>query len=813
MKISYHWLKSYLQIDLPAETVARHLTFCGLEVEGFETVESVKGGLRGLVVGEVKTCVRHPNADKLSLTTVDVGGEALLSIVCGAPNVAAGQKVVVATVGTTVHPLSGEPFEIKKSKIRGELSEGMLCAEDEIGLGRSHAGILVLPPDTPVGKTLRAHFGVTDDTVFEIGLTPNRVDAASHLGVARDLAAVLRTEHPGLALAVEPPSVAAFPAVNTPGPITVEVRDAEACPRYSGLTIEGVRVGESPDWLKARLKAIGVGPINNVVDVTNFVLHECGHPLHAFDADTIGGKRVVVRTAAAGEKFVTLDGVERTLSADNLMICDAERPLCLAGVFGGLQSGISEQTVNVFLESAYFAPGSVRKTAKEHGLKTDSSFRFERGADPNNTLWALQRAALLICEVAGGTVRSAITDTYPVPIAPAAIDFDYAYLDRFSGLEVPRADVRRILLDLGFTLEAETPAGLRLRVPTNKVDVTRPVDVVEEVLRIYGYNRVPLPAKLSVSLPAIVGFDGDALEATLAGYLAAQGFFELFTNSLTREEYAARPSVASDEAVRLLNPLSAELGILRLDMLPTGLEAIAWNRNRKQPDVRFFEFGKTYHKQDGKYIACRHLALYASGRKAEPAWNAPEQPAGFFYLKAVVEQLLQRCGIDKSKWKEQPAEHPELAQGLAWTAGEKTLVRFGMVKRSMAKQFDIQGEVAYADLDWDLLLQRAKKKPVRSTELSRFPQVRRDLSMQLDQAVSYAQVEALAFRTEKKLLRSINLFDVYAGDKIEAGKKSYAISFILQDDTQTLTDPQIDKVMDRLMGAMEKELGAVIRRG
>ncbi|MFZ7107396.1 MAG: phenylalanine--tRNA ligase subunit beta [Bacteroidota bacterium] len=811
MKISYNWLKSYLNIDLPADTVARHLTFCGLEVEGVETVESVKGGLRGLVVGEVKTCVRHPNADKLSLTTVDVGGETPLSIVCGAPNVAAGQKVIVATVGTTVYPLSGEPFEIKKSKIRGEVSEGMICAEDEIGMGASHAGILVLPADTPVGKSVREYFGVTDDVVFEIGLTPNRVDAASHIGVARDLAAVLRTEHPGLELAVELPSHDGFPQVAAAGPIRVDVRDAAACPRYSGLTIEGVTVTESPDWLKTRLKAIGVGPINNVVDVTNFVLHECGQPLHAFDADTIRGGTIVVRRANAGEKFVTLDGVERTLSADNLMICDTEKPLCMAGVFGGLHSGISEKTTNVFLESAYFAPGSVRKTAKEHGLKTDSSFRFERGADPNQTLWALKRAAQLICEVAGGSIRSAVTDTYPQPIAPARVELRFDYLNRFAGAAIPEHDVRRILADLGFAVESNE-GGLRLEVPTNKVDVTRPVDVVEEVLRIYGYNRIPLPAKLSVSLPSIVGFDADSLQAAISAFLASNGFFELFTNSLTKEQYAERPSVKAEEAVRLLNPLSGDLGMLRLDMLPTGLEAIAWNRNRKQADVRFYEFGKSYHKLDGQYTERRHLALYLCGRKHEPAWNAPEEAAGFFYLKAMVEQLLQRCGIDKTKWKEQPTDHPELAQGLAWTAGEKTLVRFGMVKRSVAKQFDIQAEVAYADIDWDLLLQRAKKKPVKSTELSKFPPVRRDLSMVLDRTVSYAQLEALAFKTEKKLLRSLNLFDVYEGDKIEAGKKSYAISFLLQDDTQTLTDQQIDKVMERLMSSFEGELGAVIRR-
>lgn len=812
MKISYNWLKSYLPVNLPADEVAALLTNCGLEVEATDTYQTIKGGLAGLVIGEVKTCQRHPNADKLSLTTVDIGTGTDLQIVCGAPNVAAGQRVVVAPVGTTVHPTSGESFEIKKSKIRGELSEGMICAEDEIGMGTSHAGILVLPADAPVGLAVKNYFNVDDDIVFEIGLTPNRVDAASHIGVAKDLAAILnlRTESGG-AKTVQLPVVESCNKEADGLSIAVTIDDIVACPRYSGITICGVTVKDSPEWLQHRLKAIGIGPINNIVDITNFVLHECGQPLHAFDAEKVEGSNVVVRRAVEGEKFVTLDGVERTMLGTDLMICDVKKPMCIAGVFGGLNSGITSETKSVFLESAYFEPSAIRKTGKHHGLKTDASFRFERGADPSITSYALQRAVKLIQEIAGGKISSNIIDHYPSPVAPVTIDFSFDYLDRFTGQSIERSTIINILASLGMQPKHVTVDGCQLTIPTGKVDVTRPVDVVEEILRIYGYNNINVPAKMNVSLPAVTGFDVELLQDKVSDYLADNGCHELFSNSLTRSTYMEVPGNVAEEAVRLLNPLSQDLGVLRQDMLHSGLEAIQYNRNRRQQDLRFFEFGKTYRRKGDAYVESRHLSLFLSGNMHDESWYAKASAMDYYFLKAFVGNVLSICGIDQRKLTEQVVDHPFFASGVSWSIGERSLVSFGIVKRSLLRKFDVTVATCYADFNWDAVIKSAKKKPVQVVEIPKYPQVRRDLSMVIDAEVEFGRIQETAFKTERKLLRGVQLFDVYQGDKIEAGKKSYAVSFLLQDDQQTLTDQQIEKTMERLMAALSKEVGAIIR--
>lgn len=815
MKISYNWLKEYLPVSLKAEDTAFLLTHCGLEVENIEPFQSVNGGLEGLVVGEVKTCVKHPNADKLSLTTVDTGDGVLLPIVCGAPNVEAGQKVIVAKVGARLYPISGEPFEIKKSKIRGEVSEGMICAEDEIGLGISHDGILVLPASTQTGMPASEYFKVENDLVFEIGLTPNRADAASHLGVARDLHAVLINKSADVAEPVPSvikPLVDHFKIANRDLQIKVEIQDKEACPRYSGITISGVQVKESPEWLKNRLKSIGVGPINNIVDITNYVLHESGQPLHAFDAAEIKGGKVVVRSARDGERFVTLDKIERTLSAGNLMICNAEDPMCIAGVFGGIGSGIKETTTSVFLESAYFNPASIRKTSKYHGLKTDASFRFERGTDPEMTVYALKRAALLICEIAGGKISSDIVDIYSNPVAAAEVKLNYDYLDRFSGDRLDRNRVKKILQALGLQLISEDRENLLLRVPPYKVDVTRPVDVVEEILRIYGYNNIPIPSKLSVSLPAIVEFDRDRLLNKVSDYLAANGFNELLSNSLSKARYNELAGWSEADNIRVLNPLSQDLEIMRRNLVYTGLEAIEYNRNRKHADLRLFEFGKSYSKENSQYHESYHLAVFLTGKKTGERWNGNVEPVNFYFLKSYVETILAVCGIQLKSLKTEPFSDVFLASGLEVKSGNKTLVSFGILRKNQLKPFDITTEVFYADFNWDQVVRQAKKKPVSYSEISRFPVVRRDLSMVIDKQVTYAQIETIAYSTERKLLRELRLFDVYQGDKIESGKKSYAVTFLLNDDEQTLTEKQIDKTMERLMAAFEKEAGAIIRK-
>lgn len=830
MKISYNWLKKYINIDLDPKKVAELLTNSGLEVEGITPFQSVPGGFKGLVIGEVKTCAKHPNADKLSLTTVDIGTDTLLNIVCGAPNVAAGQKVVVATVGTMLYPATGEPFEIKKSKIRGEASEGMICAEDEIGLGKSHEGIMVLPADTKTGLSAAEYFNIEEDVVFEIGLTPNRADAASHIGVARDLAAVINSEHyinfkdQKQQVTLSLPSVNDFsidlPLAETARPIEVEVVNIAACPRYSGITINSVEVKESPAWLKNKLKSIGVGSINNVVDATNYVLHECGQPLHAFDADEITGNKVIVRTANEGEKFITLDAVERTLTADNLMICNTTEPMCIAGVFGGIKSGISEKTKNVFLESAYFSPASIRKTSKHHGLKTDASFRFERGTDPEITVYALKRAAMLIKEIAGGQISSNVIDNYPAPAEHKKIQLVYASVNRLIGKEIENDIIKNIIISLGMQIMEESGEGLLLSVPSFKVDVTREVDVTEEILRVYGYNNIELPAQLRTSLSFSEKKDKEKITDIVANYLSSNGFFELLTNSLTKSKYDELPGSAANRSVKILNALSQDLDVMRQQLLFSGLEAIEYNKNRKHADIRFYEFGKTYAVTEKGYREENHLAIYLSGKKFADAWNTDKSTVNFFFLKNFVENILTRTGIDTGTLKKEFLEGNNCwSSGLSYYAGETLLVSFGSVSKQVLKTFDLNQEIFYADFNWDHVIKKSPGKAVRYKEVSKFPQVKRDLSMLIDRAVHYSVIETIAFATEKNLLKEIHLFDVYEGDsakggtsKIAEGKKSVALSFILQDDQQTLTEKQIEKSMSRLMDAFEKQANAVIRK-
>ncbi len=816
MKISYNWLKQYLNINLPAEEVARLLTDCGLEVESIESFQSMKGGMQGLVIGEVITCVKHPNADKLSLTTVNVGGENLLSIVCGAPNVAAGQKVIVATVGAMLFPTEGEPFEIKKSKIRGEVSEGMICAEDEIGLGKSHEGVIVLPADAKVGMSAKEYFQVEEDSVFEIGLTPNRADAASHIGVARDLLAAMQQQSTvdSRQSTVVLPSVEKFNIDNNDLKITVDVIDSIACPRYSGITISGVEVKESPSWLKNKLKSIGIGPINNIVDITNYVLHECGQPLHAFDADEIKGKKVIIRPAKEGEKFITLDKVERTLTANNLMICNADESMCIGGVFGGIKSGIIDKTKNIFLESAYFSPASIRKTSKHHGLKTDASFRFERGTDPEITVYALKRAALLIKEIAGGNISSDIIDLYPQPILSATVHLYYKTVDQLVGEVIDRNSIKSILQSLEIKISKEESDSLILSIPTHKVDVTREVDVVEEILRIYGYNKIASPAKLYSSLPSVVKTNRERIQNIISDYLCDQGFHEIMANSITKSKYTEFAAVNVSESVKIMNPLSQDLDVMRQSMVYSGLEAIEYNRNRKQPDLKLFEFGKTYHQKENRFEEVNHLSLFVTGKKFEASWNGDKSSVGFFYLKSFVKNILERLGInsDNQKLSESVLQSEMISFGLSIQSNNKVLVQYGSVKKNQLKNFDITSEVFIADFNWDVLMKLVSTKDRSVTEVSKFPQVRRDLSMMIAKNVSYSEIEDIAYKTEKNLLKEIHLFDVYEGDKIESGKKSCAITFILQDERQTLTENQIDKIMNRLMEAFEKQVGAVIRK-
>lgn len=823
MKISYNWLNDYVKTDLAPVDAGKLLTACGLEVESIERSETVKGGLEGMVVGEVKTREKHPDADRLSLTTVDTGAGGLLHIVCGAANVEVGQKVIVATVGAKLYPSKGEPFEIKKSKIRGAVSEGMICAEDEIGLGTSHEGIMVLDADAKPGMPAKEYFRIEEDHVLEIGLTPNRADAASHVGVARDLAAVLNLHHPIADIhhpeesihhpVLQMPDVSAFRTDNTNSKIEVTVEDSLACPRYSGLSISNVKVAGSPEWMKNRLKAIGVRPVNNIVDITNYVLHELGQPMHAFDADKIKGNRIVVKKAADKTKFITLDEAERELSAEDLMICDAEGGMCIAGVFGGMASGVTETTTSLFLESAYFNPASVRKSSKRHGLKTDASFRYERGTDPDITVYALKRAALLIRELAGGEVSSEIIDIYPEKAGHFKVPFSFGKCDRLIGKHLDPELVKKIILSLGIEIEHEGHDALLLSVPPFKVDVTREQDVIEEVLRIYGYNNIEVKPKLNASLSYAEKPDREKIQNTVSDLLSNNGFSEIMCLSLTKEDYSARlQSIHADQNVKMLNPLSSDLGVLRQTLLFSGLETIAYNQNRKNADLKLYEFGKTYMAVKGeeiKYVETKHLSLFMTGRKAEESWNAKDDSVNFYSLKGFVNVVFQRLGIDV-KLNENVPDH--FSSGLSYTWNKKTIAEFGSVSNALLKQMDIRSEVYYADFNWDLVIGAIEKsKVLMYTEVPKFPEVRRDLALLIDKSVKFEQLEQLAYQSEKNLLKNVSLFDVYEGDKLPPGKKSYALSFILRDENATLTDKQIEKIMEKLMKAYVEKAGAEIR--
>ena len=799
MKISYNWLKQFIQTDLNPQELSLILTNIGLEVESLEKVQPVVGGLEGLVIGNVLTCVQHPNADRLRVTTVNVGAEEAIQIVCGAPNVAEGQKVVVAPVGATVYPNEGEPFQINKSKIRGEVSEGMICAEDEIGLGGSHAGIMVLDADAVPGTLAKQYFKMEDDFLFEIGLTPNRADAASHLGVARDLAAYLRTE-------LKIPDISGFKVDNENLSIAVDIQDTVACPRYSSVSISGVTVTTSPDWLQDKLKVIGIRPINNIVDVTNYVLHDLGQPLHAFDADEIAGKQIIVKHATDKAPFVTLDGVERELMATDLMICDAEKPVTIAGVYGGKNSGVSSTTTNIFLESAYFNAVSVRKTSKRLGLKTDASFRYERGTDPEMTIIALKRAALLIQELAGGTISSAVGDYYPQPVAPFDVEVSYKNITGLIGAAIPDAEIKSIITSLGITVAAETAEGLSLQVPSFKVDVTRECDITEEVLRIYGYNNIEIPSKVNSSLSFTTKPDKEQTQHVIADMLTANGYLEIMCNSLTKDTYSKN----KDEAVKILNALSIDLNVMRQSLLMPALESIAYNQNRKNSDIKFYEFGKTYHLINEKYVERPRLFITISGAEAPESWSQKSAPVSFYHIKAVVDAIMGRLGIANYQTEEVSDEN--FAFGLKYFRGPQPIVTFGAVNAADKKMTGVDRDVYYADFDWALLLDIVRKNKVLNKEIPKYPAVRRDLSMLVDTEVTFDTLKTIAFKTEKKLLKSVQVFDVYVGDKLPENKKSYALNFTLQDDQQTLTDKQIDAVMQKIITNLAQTAKAEIRK-
>jgi phenylalanyl-tRNA synthetase beta chain len=816
MNISYRWLKDYINLDSSPEEVAAYLTQIGLEVGSLEEVETVRGGLRGLVIGEVLTCEKHPDSDHLSKTTVHIGGGVVLPIICGAPNVAAGQKVVVATVGTTLYSGDSE-FKIKKSKIRGEVSEGMICAEDEIGLGASHDGIMVLDPAAVPGTPASQYFKIESDFVLEVDLTPNRIDSASHIGIARDLAAFLKQNHN---VSYSRPSVSDFRVDNHSLEIPVEVQNTEACHRYSGVTISNVTVKESPEWLKTKLSLIGLKPINNIVDVTNFVLFETGQPLHAFDAAAIKGRKVVVRTLDAGAKFVTLDGVERDMHPDDLMICNESEGMCIAGIFGGLHSGVKASTTSIFLESAWFDPVYIRKTARRHSLNTDASFRFERGTDPNGAIYALKRAALLIKEVAGGEISSEIVDIYPEPVGDFKVDVSFANIKRLIGVDLGREKIRHLLEALEIRIEEETETGMALLVPPYRVDVKREADVVEEILRIYGYNNIESPTQINASLQYSAKPNPAKIRNVISDLLTAQGFNEIWSNSLTKTAYYTDHSVFPlRNTVKLFNPLSNDLASMRQTLLYGGLEAIAYNANRKNADLRLYEFGNCYFYNGStlkdnpirNYREEEHLALFVTGEKETANWAVPEIKTSFFLLKSYGENILKRLGFSVLTLKVDGFSNELIRDGIQYDINGRKLVEFGMVGSKVLKAFDIENPVYYADFSMDVLFVELKKNDVVFNELPKYPEVRRDLALLLDKSVQFSQLRDLAYRTESKLLQSVDLFDVYEGKGVPEGKKSYAVSFILRDDEKTLNDKQIEKIMQKLVLAYERELGAQLR--
>ncbi|MEO1514619.1 MAG: phenylalanine--tRNA ligase subunit beta [Bacteroidota bacterium] len=815
MKISHNWLSTYLDIRHSHDEVSEMLTSIGLEVEGMEEIESVKGGLAGIVVGYVQECQKHPNADKLSLTKVDVGQEEALQIVCGAPNVAQGQKVVVATVGTTLYTEAGEPFKIKKGKIRGEVSAGMICAEDELGLGTDHSGIIVLPEDVPVGTLAKDYFKIETDVVYEIGLTPNRSDATAHIGVARDLAAFLKVNHEynkPLCL----PEVSSFSQDDDALSIEVVVENTEACPRYSGLSLTQVKVGDSPDWLKNRLLSIGIRPINNIVDITNFILHEYGQPLHAFDADKIAGQKVIVKTLKEGTPFVTLDEQERKLHSEDLMICDGNgKGMCIAGVFGGIDSGVTEQTTRLFLESAHFDPIWVRRTSTRHLLRTDAAACFEKGSDPNVTVQALKRAALLIKELAGGHISSEVIDIYPQPVEARQIDLRHRQVKRLIGVDISPEEIKEILTAMDMEIVSEQADGLRVKVPTDKADVTREVDVIEEILRIYGFNKVEMPERISNILSSTDGPDKQRLVNTVSDLLSANGFHEMMGLSLTESRYYRDVlPIEESELVFINNTSNVHLDVMRADMLFSGLEAIVRNQNRQHPDVRLYEFGKTYRstEESEEYAEKEHLSLFITGRQQSESWYEQSgKEADYHHLKAFTDNVLQRLGI--SGFQQTAVHDEQWAFGLRYHRGPQPLVTFGKLHPAILKKMEIRKDVYYADFQWDNILKARKKHKLNFQPLVKYPSMRRDLALVIENSIKFEDIVTIARKTGKKLLKDINLFDVYENaEQLGEGKKSYAVSFVFENPERTLKDKEIDKIMKQLIQKYESDLGAVIRR-
>jgi len=808
MTISYNWLSEYLPEIVHPEELSKILTSIGLEVETLEKYEELKGGLKGLVIGEVLECEKHPDADKLSITKVDIGTGEPLQIVCGAPNVAKGQKVVVAIVGVTIYPSSGEPITMKKAKIRGVESFGMICAEDEIGLSDNHAGILILPADVKVGSPAADYFKPNEDHIFEIGLTPNRMDAMSHLGVAKDICAYL-TYHNKKESIVKLPFKSDLKADNNELPITVTIDNKEACQRYSGVSIKGVTVAESPTWLKQKLKSIGLRPINNIVDITNFILHETGQPLHAFDADKIKGNKVIVKNVTEGTLFVTLDEKERKLSAEDLVICNESEPMCIAGIFGGSQSGVKNTTTNIFLESAWFNPTSIRKTSFRHGLRTDAATRFEKGVDISNTVNVLKRAALLIKEIAGGKIASDVIDVYPAPKAKAEVTIKYAYLKKLSGKNYPPANIKSILTSLGFELIKENAEEMSYTVPYNKPDITIAADIVEEIMRIDGLDNVEIPSAITIS-PSVETLAHDALyKEKIANYLVGEGFNEIFTNSITNSAYFTTEVLQT--TVKMINNLSEELNVMRPSMMETGLESIAHNLNRKNSDLKLFEFGKTYATSGiGNYSEKQHLSIYITGKKISDGWKAKGDKADFYFAKAVFEKIVELAGVKLTEYS--VSANSKLDSAIEAKIKNHNIATIGSVEKKVLGNFDIKQPVFYIDIDWEQLIILSKKAKIEYKEISKFPAVQRDLAIVVDKSLKYEQVEKATQNARVNKLQSISLFDIFESEKLGTNKKSLAVNFVFLDEEKTMTDKDIDAMMSKIITSYEKELQAEIRK-
>jgi len=818
MKISYNWIGDYLKLDIDPHKLSEILTGIGLEIEGVEEWESVRGGMKGVVIGEVLTCKKHPDADKLSVTTVNIGSAEPLHIVCGAPNVAAGQKVPVAVAGTILFR-DGEPFELKRTKIRGEFSEGMICAEDELGIGTDHEGIIVLDSNAKPGTPASEYFGIEHDTIFEIGLTPNRIDSGSHFGVARDLAACLnRTTGNGFK-AVRP-SVDAFTTDSKDSVFEVLIENKADCPRYTGITISDVKIAESPEWLKTKLRSIGLNPISNVVDITNFVQHEIGQPLHAFDADRITGKKVIIRNLPSKTKFITLDGVERSLSSRDLMICNEEEGMCIAGVFGGIKSGVTSSTKNIFLESAHFNPVSIRKTSKRHGLQTDASFRFERGTDPNITIWALKRAAILLREIAGGKITSDVIDVYPKIIENAQTEVNYRNIERLIGKKIEKETIRRILGLLDIIIMKEEDDTLHLEIPAYRVDVRIEADVIEEILRIYGYNNVEISSHVNSTLTYIDKPDREKVINAVSDLLSANGFAEIMCNSLNPAAwYNQNSDFDPGQTVTLANPLSSDLNAMRQSLIFGGLSSIIWNINRQCFDLKFYEFGNCYFRakapngvpEAGDYDERTSLDLFITGKTGKESWNHKTNPTDFFSIKSATEMVLARLGINISSLRSGESSKGYFAESITYASNNRFVAEAGRVSKNYLARFDIGQDVFYSHIEWDNIMKMIRNNVISFNELPKYPTVRRDLAILIDKGVRFGQIREIAYKTEKNLLREVGLFDVYESDSLGTNKKSYAISFLLRDDLRTLTDKNIDKVMNNLIRAFENELGAKIR--